>query len=132
MTIKTQTIKQGAMLPGTPHDVFELLMDEKQHAEFTGGEAKVSRSVGGSFVTFDGWASGKNVELVKDKKIVQTWRADDWPDGHYSTITIQLIKAPKDTKLLFTQTDVPIMFGKDVAKGWKEYYWEPMKKALAE
>ena len=117
-------------MPGTPHQVFELLMDEKKHAAFTGGEAKMSRQVGGSFVTFDGWASGKNVELVPDKKIVQTWRGDDWPPGHFSTVTFQLVKAPKGTKLLFTQADVPLSVAKDIAKGWREYYWTPMKEFL--
>lgn len=129
--MKTITLTQCCMLPGTPHQVYELLMDEKQHASFTGGETKISRKVGGDFTTFDGWASGKNVELVPDQKIVQTWRADDWPTGHYSTISIKLLKAPKGTKLLFTQTDVPAAYAKSIAQGWKDYYWEPMKQALA-
>ena len=129
--MKTTTIKQGGMFPGTPHEVYELLMDSAKHASFTGEEAKISRSVGGTFTTFGGWANGKNVELVKDKKIVQTWRADDWPEEQYSTITIHLIKAPKGTKLLFSQTDVPANKAKDIAQGWREYYWEPMKKVLA-
>lgn len=135
--MKTTTLKQGCMLPGTPHQVYELLMDEKQHASFTGGEAQISRKVSGSFTTFDGWASGKNVELVPDQKIVQTWRADDWPAGHYSTITIKLLKVPKGlpagrqgTKLLFTQTNVPSQHAKSVAQGWKDYYWQPMKSLL--
>ncbi len=118
------------MLPATPHQVYELLMDERQHAVFTGGEAKISREVGGEFTTFDGWASGKNIELVPDKKIVQTWRADDWPAGHYSTITIKLIKTPKGTKLLFTQTDVPANRAKSIARGWRDYYWQPMRLTL--
>jgi activator of HSP90 ATPase len=130
--MRTVSIKQGGMFPGTPHDLFELWMDEKKHAAFTGGEAKVSRAVGGSFVTFDGWATGKNIELVKDKKIVQTWRADDWPLGHFSTLTIHLIKASKGTKLLFSQTDVPANKAKDISQGWKDYYWGPMKKVLVE
>ncbi|MBI4426141.1 MAG: SRPBCC domain-containing protein [Candidatus Kerfeldbacteria bacterium] len=140
--MKTTTIKQGCMLPGTPHQVYELLMDEKQHASFTGGEASISQKVGGAFSTFDGWASGKNVELVPDQKIVQTWRADDprqergpakgggWPPGHYSTLTIKLLKAPKGTKLLFTQTDVPSQHAKSIARGWKDYYWNPLRELL--
>lgn len=119
------------MIPGTPHQVFELWMDSTKHAAMTGGEAQISRQVGGTFQTFDGWASGKNLELVKDKKIVQTWRGDDWPAGHFSTLTVQLIKAPTGTKLLFTQVDVPADKAKDVAKGWREYYWVPMKKILS-
>ncbi|MBI2984881.1 MAG: SRPBCC domain-containing protein [Candidatus Kerfeldbacteria bacterium] len=129
--IKTVTIKQGAMMPGTPHEVFELWMDSTKHAAFTGGEAKISRQVGGSFTVFDGWATGKNVKLVPDTTIVQTWRADDWPAGHFSTITVSLIKAPNGTKFLFTQTDVPASKAKDIAQGWRDYYWAPLKAALA-
>lgn len=129
--MKTSTIKQGAMMPGTPHEVFELWMDEKKHAGFTKGEAKISRQVGGSFVTFDGWASGKNVEIVKDQKVVQTWRGEDWPAGHYSTLTLALQPTHGGTKLMFTQVDVPTAVAKDVAEGWRQYYWGPMKRALA-
>jgi activator of HSP90 ATPase len=118
------------MMPGTSHQVFEMLMDSKQHAAFTGEEASISRNIGGSFTTFGGWAQGKNVELVADKKIVQTWRADDWPADHFSTITIKLIQAPKGTKVLFAQIDVPANKAEDIAQGWREYYWVPMKRAL--
>ncbi|MFH1207639.1 MAG: SRPBCC domain-containing protein [Patescibacteria group bacterium] len=126
----TISIKQGCMLPGTTRQVYELWMDEKKHAEVTGGKATISRAVGGEFATFGGWATGKNIELNPDKKIIQTWRADDWPAGHFSTLTVHLLPAPGGTKLLFTQTGVPIERAKSVAVGWKEYYWEPMKKFL--
>lgn len=129
--MKTTTIKQGGMFTGTPHEVYELWMDAKKHATFTGSLAKIDRKVGGKFTTFDGWATGENIELVPDKKIVQTWRGEDWPAGHYSTLMIKLLPAKNGTKLLFTQTDVPTTVAKDVADGWRQYYWEPMKKTLA-
>lgn len=120
-------------MPGTPHQVFELLMDSKKHAAITGDKAKIGRKVGSTFTTFDGWATGKTIELVKDKKIVQLWRGSDWPTGHYSTATFVILSAPKGgTKLLFTQTEIPTTFAKDVSQGWREYYWEPMKAALAD
>lgn len=129
--MKTTTIKQGAMMPGTPHEVFELLMDSKKHAEFTGGEASIERKIGGAFNTFDGWATGTTIELIKDKKIVQKWRGSEWPTGHFSVATFTLLPAPGgNTKLLFSQTDVPTAFAKDIAKGWREFYWIPMKNLL--
>lgn len=118
------------MLPGSPHEIFELWMDEKQHAGFTNGEAKIDRRVGGAFTTFDGWATGTTVELVPDKKIVQRWRAEDWPADHYSTITVVLAPALKGTKVMFTQTELPTSFAKNVTQGWRDYYWGPMKEAL--
>ena len=84
------TIKQSVTIKAKPHDVYEALMDAKKHAKFTGGKAVISREVGGKFNVFDGYAEGVNLELVPDKKIVQSWRADDWPKGHYSKATFDL------------------------------------------
>ncbi len=124
----TTSIKQGGMIPGTPHQIYEAWMDSASHSKLTGSEAKISRAVGGEFSTFGGWATGKNIELIKDKKIIQTWRGEDWPEGHFSTLTVHLLPAPGGTKLLFTQTGVPLAVAKDIAQGWKDFYWEPMKK----
>ncbi len=127
---KVVTIKQGCMLKATPQEVYGAWITSAQHAKFTGQEALVSQKVGGSFTTFDGWATGKNVELVPGQKIVQTWRGDDWPAGHYSTLTLRLIKAPKGTKVLFMQTDVPASKAKSIAQGWQDYYWSAMKSTF--
>jgi activator of HSP90 ATPase len=123
-------IKQSVTFKAGPHDVYEALMDSKKHAQFTGGKAVISRKVGSKFSTFDGYAEGTNLELVPDKKIVQKWRADDWPEGHYSTATFLLEAVSGGTKLTFTQTDVPDDQYDAISDGWKEYYWAPMKEML--
>jgi activator of HSP90 ATPase len=113
-----------------PHDVYEALMDSKKHTKFTGGKAVISREAGGKFSTFDGYAEGINLTLIPDKKIVQTWRADDWPEGHYSKATFDLEAVPGGTRITFTQTDVPEEFIEEISQGWKDYYWAPMKEML--
>ena len=128
--METKTLKQSVTIKATPHDVYEALMDSKKHAEFTGGKASISRKVGGKFTAFDGYSEGTNVELEPDKKIVQSWRAEDWPEGHYSQATFALAKVAGGTKLTFTHVDVPADQYDDIAKGWKDYYWTPMKKML--
>ncbi len=128
--METKTIKQSVTFKASPHDVYEALIDAKKHAEFTGGKATISRKVGGKFNVFDGYATGVNKELDPDKKIVQTWRADDWPEGHYSEVTFAFAKADGGTKMTFTQTGVPEDQFEDVSQGWKDYYWTPMKKML--
>jgi activator of HSP90 ATPase len=128
--METKTIRQTISFHASAHDVYELLMDEKKHALFTGGSARISRNVGGTFVTNDGYSDGKNVELVPDAKIVQTWRASDWPDGHYSMLTITLFPESSGTKLSFVQTGVPDDQYEEISQGWHDYYWSPMKTAL--
>lgn len=128
--MKTKTIKQTAVFKASSHEVYEALMDSKKHSEFSGEDASISRKVGGKISAYSGYIDGENLELVKDKKIVQKWRGSDWPERHYSTATFELKKVPGGTKLIFTQTEVPEEFCKDVSDGWKEFYWEKMKRML--
>ena len=124
------TIKQTATFKASPHQVYELLMDNKKHVAFTGSAAKINRTIGGKFTAYGNYLGGFNLELVPDKKIVQLWRDNNWPKGHYSTATFELKKSGDETKLTFTQTDVPTSAYKDIKAGWVQYYWEPMKKYL--
>ncbi|MDE1762192.1 MAG: SRPBCC domain-containing protein [Candidatus Micrarchaeota archaeon] len=126
--IKVRTIRQSVAFDAAPDQVYGLLMDSKKHSEFTGAGAKISKKVGGKFSVFDGWAEGKNLKLAKGRLIVQSWRADDWPEGHYSTVTFKLAKNGKGTKLSFIQTDVPASKYKELKSGWKEYYWDKIKE----
>ena len=103
----TRTVKQSVTLKTSPHNVYEALMDSGKHSQFTGGKARISRKVGDKFTAFDGYSEGVNVDLVADKKIVQTWRAADWPEGHYSKVTFSLKEFENGTRLAFTQTGVP-------------------------
>lgn len=114
----------------SPHEVYELLMDSKKHSAFTGDKAVISRRVGGKFKAFGDYATGKNIELVEDKKIVQTWRASDWPAGASSTVTYEFEASGKNTKLKFTQEGIPEEQYDSIKQGWIDYYWEPMKKFL--
>ena len=125
-----KTIRQTATFTASPHEVYEILMDARKHAELTGGKARISREIGGAFSIYDGEIEGKNLELVSDRKIVQSWRYSDWPKGHYSTATFELEKIEKGTRLKFTQTDVPDDKYEEIKQGWKDYYWQPMKKML--
>jgi activator of HSP90 ATPase len=74
MQMKTKTLHQSVSLKATAHDIYEALMDSNKHSEFTHSPAVIHMEVGGEFSAFDGWASGKTVELIPDKKIVQKWR----------------------------------------------------------
>jgi activator of HSP90 ATPase len=128
--METRTIKQTVTFKAAPHDVYEALMDSKKHAKFTGDKATISRKVGGKFSTFDGYSEGTNLELKQDNKIVQTWRAGDWPDGLYSTATFSFKAIPSGTRLTFTQSGVPEKQYDDIAQGWRDYYWTPLKEML--
>jgi activator of HSP90 ATPase len=126
----SQIIKQTVTFKATPHDVYEALMDSVKHAAFTSAAAEISREIGGGYMAYDGYISGKNIELIPDKKIVQSWRAVDWDDGYLSTITFVLTPVPEGTRLDFTHADVPEGTEAEFTQGWIENYWEPLKRFL--
>ncbi len=125
-----KTIRQSVTVKASPKVVYAALMDSKTHSRFTEAKAVVSRRVGGSFTAYDGYASGKNLELVPGKRIVQTWRANDWPKGVYSRLTVRLQKTGSSTRLTFTQSRIPARHYATIKRGWIEYYWKPMKEML--
>ena len=125
-----KNIEQEVVIKASTHDVYEALMDSRKHAEFTGDKANISREIGGTFNAYDDYIEGINLDLIQDEKIVQSWRASDWPEGHYSTVTFNFEKTEDGTRLTFTQTDVPDEFYDDISQGWYDYYWDPMKQML--
>lgn len=125
-----KSINQKITLNVSAQDVYDALMDSKQHSEFTGAKAVIENEVGGEFSVWDGYAGGVSLELVPGKKIVQTWRASDWPEGVESKVTFVLSKKGEGTTLEFDQTGVPDEFYNDIKQGWQDYYWEPLKTYL--
>ena len=133
--MKTKDIKQKVIFKATSHDIYETLMDEKKHAEFTGGEVKIDKRVDGKFEIWGGSLHGTTTDLDYDTKIVQDWRADEecWPKDHFSKVTFELkeISSGK-TELIFTQTGVPEECYESISAGWEDYYWKAMKRVLEE
>jgi activator of HSP90 ATPase len=123
-------IKQTVTFKASPHEVYEMLMDSKKHAAFTGSPAEISREVGGAIMAFDGYITGKNIELIPDRKIVQSWRAIDWAEDYFSTVTFELSAVPEGTRLDFIHANVPEGTEEEFTQGWIENYWEPMKVFL--
>ena len=123
-------IQQTVTFKASPHDVYEALMDSAKHAAFSGSAAKISREVGGEYSAYDGYITGKNLKLIPGGEIVQSWRASDWPEGQFSTVTFILLPIAEGTRLNFTHVDVPGGTEEEYAQGWIDNYWEPMKKML--
>ena len=86
-------IHQDVRIDATPEAVFEVLTDAAKFKAMTGGKAtKISREPGGSISMFDGYVSGRQVELTPGKRVVQAWRGANWPEGVYSIVRFELTK----------------------------------------
>jgi activator of HSP90 ATPase len=130
--METKTINLSVTFDAAPPEVYQLIMDPKKHAAFTGGKVTMSSKVKGKFNIFDGYIHGYNIELKEGEKIVQAWHfaENGWPDDHFTICTFLFETAKGKTKLTFEQTDVPAHKVNELTSGWKQFYWEPMKSLL--
>jgi len=107
-------------------------MDSKKHSFTTGASASISPKEGGRYSAHDNYIKGKNLQLIKNKLIVQTWRSADWDKNEVdSTFIICLEQKGNDTVLYATHANVPDNEFDSIKKGWHEFYWKPWKKYLS-
>jgi predicted enzyme related to lactoylglutathione lyase/uncharacterized protein YndB with AHSA1/START domain len=123
-------IHQEITFNATPERVYRALMTSSEHAKFTGSPAEISNDEGGTFKAHDGWVSGRNVHLAPNKRIVQAWRAQDWPEGTYSLVRFELRSEGNKTRLVFDHDAIPEGHVDHLTSGWVKMYWEPLRKYL--
>ena len=115
--------------PVKAEQVYRAWLDSKAHAAFTGASAKVVPKVGGKFSAWDGYIGGKTLELEPNHRIVQSWRTTDFPEGaEDSMLEVVLEETKGKTKVTLAHSNIPEGQGEGYAQGWREFYFEPMKK----
>jgi activator of HSP90 ATPase len=88
--------------------------------------AQINSVPGGAFSFFGGYITGRNIELVPAKRIVQAWRPADWSPGVYSIVKFELVAQDSGTKIVFDHTGFPAGTGQHLAEGWHDNYWNPL------
>jgi uncharacterized protein YndB with AHSA1/START domain len=127
-----EVIHQEIDFASSPNRIYEALMDSKQHADFTAnGAAAISRDAGGSFSCHGGVISGRNIEVVPNKRIVKAWRVANWDEGTYSIVRIELQDHNGGTRVILDHVGFPDGQAEHLGAGWHERYWDPLRKYLA-
>ncbi len=128
---KRTSLHQEIELKGSPQRIYDVLLDSKQFAAFTGMPAEIDSKAGGAFSMFSGMIVGRNVELVPNQRIVQAWRPTHWDPGVYSIVKFELKPQASITLLVLDHTGFPEGSYDSLSSGWNSHYWEPLKKSLA-
>lgn len=129
----TPAIEQSFSFPKvTPALLYSLFMDSAKHTAATAMPAKISPKIGGKWSAFGGMILGRNLDLVPNRMIVQSWRSSAWkksdPD---SVLIVRFEKSPGGATAYLAHVGVPQYDYQGVTQGWKKYYWEPWEKYLA-
>jgi activator of HSP90 ATPase len=124
------SLRQEIDLTASPQRIYRILLDSKQFSAFTGAPAEIHNEAGGAFSLFGNAITGRNIELVPDQRIVQAWRSN-WGPGVYSVVRFELKAHGSETHLVLDHTGFPEGAYEHLNAGWKEHYWEPLKKFLS-
>jgi activator of HSP90 ATPase len=124
----TYDFKLSCTLAATPQAVYNAWLD----SAMTGGAAKIASRVGGAYSAWDGYITGKTLELIPGKRVVQSWRTSEFaPRDPDSTITVELAPAKTGARLTLTHRGVPDGQTSYENGGWRDSYFAPMKAHFA-
>lgn len=113
-------------MSATPEKVFEALVNEEIIQHWSGDEAKMSAEVGARFSLWGGQMFGTNLEVVKNKKLVQEWCYDQWEEP--SRVTFLIKDNGENTIVELLHEDVPERSVKNISDGWNLYYLGAMQE----
>jgi uncharacterized protein YndB with AHSA1/START domain len=121
------TFTLTATLPAAPQDIYEAWLDSIAHSAMTGGEANMSAEVGAEVSAWDGYITGRNLELIPGQRIVQSWRTSEFDaEDEDSIVTIALQEIDDGTLLTLQHSNVPEAHRSYEEGGWQSNYFEPM------
>src|SRR5579872_1083040 len=118
----TYDFKLVCTLPATPEAIYDAWLDSKSHSAMTGGKAKMSKKVGAEISAWDGYITGRNIELVQGKRITQSWRSAEFDEGDEdSIITVTLAPLKEGARLTLHHAKVPDSQKSYEKEGWRDY-----------
>jgi len=124
------TIEQKYVMDATPEEVFEALVNPEIIQIWSRDEAKMTPEVGGDFILWGGQMFGKNLEVIKNKRLVQEWCYDQWESP--SKVTLTLKPKGRKTVVELLHEDVPQKSLQSIDEGWDMYYLGAMKEMFEE
>lgn len=115
-------------LPAPPEKVFKAWLSSGGHSAMTGSPAQIEPRVGGSFSAWDGYITGRTLDLKPYTRIVQSWRAGEFAESDPdSMLEITLEPSKAGTRLTLRHSEIPEGQAESYESGWKEWYFEPMQ-----
>lgn len=124
-----KNIEQTYSIKAPVAKVWQALTDDKVMERWGAGPAKMDPTKGGEFSLWGGDIHGTNTKFIPEKILEQDWYGHDHPERKYKvTFTLNLDGAATAVHLL--HADVPDEEVKDFENGWRDYYFNPMKKLL--
>jgi activator of HSP90 ATPase len=125
------SVYQRVSFTASPCELFAIYLDSKKHGAAIDDTVTISRKLGARFTAFGGMLQGRNLMIVPNRMIVQSWRGNSWRTGDADSILILLFsKAGRGGQIELIQANVPVHTYARIKNGWPKHYWVPGKAYL--
>lgn len=126
-----KSFKKYFTIKANPEAVYNALVNPVVIELWSNAETTFVAEPNTEFSMFDGDIVGKNLEFVKDKKIVQEWYFEN-PEGEESIVTIKVHADKQFTSLEVSQTNIPDEAYDNIFEGWQYGIIDSLKEILEE
>jgi uncharacterized protein YndB with AHSA1/START domain len=113
--------KKYYLLGGKPEEVYAALTNPATIQLWSGEPAEMSTEPGSEFSLWGDSISGKNLEFVPGKKIVQQWYFGDQEED--SIVTILLYDHKHGSSVELRHTNIPDEDYENIVEGWNVNYF---------
>lgn len=115
-----KTFKKTFRINAEPSDVYSALTNPYTIELWSGYPAEMSTEPGSEFSLWEGDITGKNIEFIQDKKLVQEWYFGE--QSEKSIVTITIFPDKDNSSVTVEHTNIPDEEFDSIAEGWREYY----------
>ncbi|MFC2104801.1 SRPBCC domain-containing protein [Bacteroidota bacterium] len=117
--------KKYFIVPAEPPEVFTALTNPFTIELWSGYPAVMDSKINTVFSLWEGDITGKNLEIIENKKIVQEWFFGEQTEK--SIVTIKLFENKKGTQVELIHTNIPDDDYENITEGWNKFYFGAIK-----
>ena len=127
-----RTVTQSVILPARAKELYAMYLNARTHGAITGHKVVIGARPGSRFRAFGGALTGRMLQTVPGRLIVQSWRSTPFRKSDAdSTLILRFTQKGRRGRIDLVHVNVPNHDYHGVNKGWKNYYWKPWRKYLA-
>lgn len=115
-----KTFKKIFKINAEPSDVYSALTNPFTIELWSGYPAKMSTEPGSEFSLWEGDITGKNLDFIQDKKIVQEWYFGD--QAEKSVVTIDIRPNGENSLVTVEHSNIPDDEFAQISEGWRDFY----------
>ena len=117
-----KTFKKSFRINAEPSDIYSAITNPYTIELWSCYPAQMSTEPGSEFSLWEGDISGRNLEFIQDKKIVQEWYFGEQSEKSIVTITISPDR--ENSLITIEHTNIPDEEFESIAEGWREFYFD--------